>query len=138
MRYRHADLPSGAVVLRARLRLRPSTPERVAQAMDTVDAARRGQPKARSAGCAFKNPPGDSAGRLVDASGLKGPRVGDAMIAHEHGNFVINLGAATAADVVELLERVRASVPVPLEVEWRRWGFADGEPAAPGRAAARA
>ncbi len=132
LRYRHADLPVGAVVLRARLRFTPSTPERVAATLTAVDAARRGQPKARSAGCAFKNPPGDAAGRLVDAAGLKGLRVGDAMIAHEHGNFVINLGAATAADVVALLDTVRARVPVPLEVEWRRWGFADGDPAAPG------
>lgn len=132
LRYRHADLPPGAVVLRARLELVASTPERVAAALEGVDAARRGQPKARSAGCAFKNPPGDAAGRLIDVAGLKGTRVGDAMIAHEHGNFVINLGAATAADVVALLERVRAAVPVPLEVEWRRWGYPDGDPPAPG------
>lgn len=133
LRYRHADLPAGAIVLRARLRLVASTPDRVARALEGVDEARRGQPKARSAGCAFKNPPGDSAGRLVDVAGLKGVRVGDAMIAHEHGNFVVNLGAATAADVVALLDLVRAAVAVPLEVEWRRWGFAEGDPAAPGR-----
>lgn len=126
--YRRSALPPGAVVLRARLRLSPSTPDRVAQAEAAVDAARRGQPKARSAGCAFKNPPGDAAGRLIDVAGLKGTRVGGAMIAHEHANFVINLGDATAADVEALLARVRATVPVPLEVEWRRWGFADGEP----------
>lgn len=130
--YRRSALPPGAVVLRARLRLTPSTPARVARAEEAVDAARRGQPKARSAGCAFKNPPGDAAGRLVDAAGLKGTRVGGAMIAHEHANFVINLGDATAADVVELLERVRAAVGVPLEVEWRRWGLPGGEPAARG------
>ena len=138
LRYRHADLPPGAVVLRARLRLRASTPERVARALEEVDAARRGQPKARSAGCAFKNPPGDSAGRLVDVAGLKGARVGDAMISHEHGNFVVNLGAATAADVVHLLERVRAAVAVPLEVEWRRWGFEGGDPPAAGHAPGQA
>lgn len=126
--YRRSALPPGAVVLRARLRLTPSTPERVAAAEAAVDAARRGQPKARSAGCAFKNPPGDAAGRLIDAAGLKGTRVGGAMIAFEHANFVINLGNATAADVVELLERARAAVKVPLEIEWRRWGFADGDP----------
>ena len=138
LRYRHADLPPGAIVLRARLRLCASSPEQVAQALDAVDAARRGQPKARSAGCAFKNPPGDSSGRLVDVAGLKGTRVCDAMISLEHGNFVVNLGAATADDVVRLLERVRAVVEVPLEVEWRRWGFADGDPAAPGHAPASA
>jgi hypothetical protein len=47
---------------------------------------------------------------------------------------VVNLGAATAADVVGLLDQVRAAVAVPLEVEWRRWGFPDGDPAAPGHA----
>lgn len=123
LRYRHAAVPRGAVITRARLRLAASTPERVAAAMKPVDAARRGQPKVKSAGCAFKNPPGDSAGRIIDAAGLKGLRVGDAMIAHEHGNFIVNLGAATAADVVALLEEVRDRVDVPLDVEWVRWGF---------------
>lgn len=121
--YRHAELPEGAVITRARFRLARSTPDAVQRVMDDVDAARKGQPKTKSAGCAFKNPPGDSAGRIVDAAGLKGLRVGDAMVSHEHGNFIVNLGHATAADVVELLERVRAAVPVPLEVEWVRWGF---------------
>ena len=105
-----------------RLKFTPSTPEQVQTAMDVVDAARAGQPKVKSAGCAFKNPAGDSAGRIIDHAGLKGLRVGDAMVAHEHGNFVLNLGAATSADVEELLAQVQARVPVPLEMEWRRWG----------------
>lgn len=120
--YRRSSLPPGAVVLRARLRLTRSTPERVAEAMAGVDAARKGQPKAKSAGCAFKNPHGDSAGRLIDAAGLKGLRVGDAMVSHEHGNFIVNLGAATAADVLELVEQVRDAVSPRLDLEWRRWG----------------
>jgi len=123
LRYRHAKLPEDGLLLRARLALTPSTPERVAATMRTVDAARKGQPKNKSAGCAFKNPVGDSAGRLIDAAGLKGLRVGDAMISHEHGNFVVNLGAATAADVLALLDEVRRRVGVPLELEWRRWGW---------------
>ena len=121
--YRRATLPEGAVVTRARLRLARSSPEAVQRRMDDVDAARKGQPKVKSAGCAFKNPPGDSAGRLIDSAGLKGLRVGDAMVSHEHGNFIVNLGSATSADVTELLERVRERVSVPLEVEWIRWGF---------------
>jgi UDP-N-acetylmuramate dehydrogenase len=127
--YRRSALPAGAVVLRARFQLTPSTPERVAAAEEAVDRARRGQPKARSAGCAFKNPAGDAAGRLIDAAGLKGLRVGGAMVAHEHANFIINEGKATATDVFELLEAIRASVATPLEVEWRCWGVADGDPA---------
>jgi len=122
LRYRHARLPDGALILRARLRLTASTPDRVATAMRAVDDARKGQPKVKSAGCAFKNPAGDSAGRLIDRAGLKGLRVGDAMISHEHGNFVVNLGHATAADVDALLDEVRQRLDVPLELEWRRWG----------------
>jgi UDP-N-acetylmuramate dehydrogenase len=121
--YRHAHLPEGAVVTRVRLQLTPSTPADVQRTMDAVDAARQGQPKVKSAGCAFKNPPGDSAGRIIDAAGLKGLRVGDAMVSHEHGNFIVNLGSATAADVVALLAQVRDRVDMPLEVEWIRWGF---------------
>lgn len=121
--YRHSALPRGAVLTRARLRLTPSTPERVRARLTQVDAARRGQPKVRSAGCAFKNPAQDSAGRLIDAAGLKGLRVGNAMVSAEHGNFIVNLGGATAADVVALLERVRAALGVALETEWELWGF---------------
>lgn len=125
--YRRSALPAGAVILRARLRLTPSTPERVRVASEAVDAARRGQPKARSAGCAFKNPPGDAAGRLIDEAGLKGLQVGGAMVAFEHANFIVNLGDATAGDVETLLARIQRAVPVPLEVEWRRWGSPRGE-----------
>ena len=121
--YRHADIPEGAIITRARLRLSSSTPEAVNDALAKVDAARKGQPKIKSAGCAFKNPPGDSAGRLIDASGLKGLRVGDAMVAYEHGNFIINHGNATAKDVTELIKRIRERVDTPLELEWQLWGF---------------
>ena len=103
--------------------LTPSSPERVKTLLSKVDAARAGQPKVKSAGCAFKNPPGDAAGRLIDVHGLKGLRVGGAMISHEHGNFVVNLGGAKADDVITLLKRVRSQVEVPLQVEWRLWGL---------------
>ncbi|MEJ2287339.1 MAG: UDP-N-acetylmuramate dehydrogenase [Deinococcales bacterium] len=121
--YRQARLPEGAIVVRARLRLAPSEPGRVQAKLDAVDAARKGQPKVKSAGCAFKNPPGDSAGRVIDEAGLKGLRVGDAMVALEHGNFIVNLGAATARDVCALLALIQERTPIPLELEWRRWGF---------------
>ncbi len=121
--YRHSDLPTGAIVTRARLKLSRSSPERVTELMRQVDAARKTQPKVKSAGCAFKNPPGESAGRLIDLSGLKGLRVGQAMISLEHGNFIVNLGGAKAADVVELIKQVKQRVEVPLELEWRLWGF---------------
>lgn len=63
-----------------------------------------------SAGSIFRNPPGDSAGRLIEAAGLKGERIGDAQISTLHANFIINLGAATARDVMALVERARKSV----------------------------
>ena len=74
-----------------------------------------------SAGSFFKNPPGDSAGRLIEASGLKGLRVGAAMVSGRHGNFLVNTGGATAADVFRLMkivqERVQNDSSVCLEPE---------------------
>ena len=65
------------------------------------------QPKARSAGCIFKNPTECPAGRLVDEMGLKGLTVGGARVSVEHGNFIINKGGATAADFLKLIDRIR-------------------------------
>ena len=121
--YRRSALPPGAVLTRVQLRLTPSTKERVAATLAQVDAARKAQPKLKSAGCAFKNPPGESAGRLVDVHGLKGTRVGGAMVSLEHGNFIVNMGGATARDVTELLAVIKERVATPLESEWEFWGF---------------
>jgi UDP-N-acetylenolpyruvoylglucosamine reductase len=68
------------------------------------------QPRERSAGCVFRNPPGGAAGRLIDEAGLKGTRVGDAQVSPVHANFIVNLGAARAADVAALMRLVRARV----------------------------
>ena len=79
----------------------------------------------RNAGCIFKNPAGGSAGRLIDQAGLKGLRVGDAEVSPEHGNFLVNLGHASAAEFAELMETVRAKVRevhgVDLEPEVEIW-----------------
>ena len=64
----------------------------------------------KSAGCIFKNPPGASAGRMIDELGLKGHRMGDAMVSDRHANFFINAGAATCADMLRLVDDVRARV----------------------------
>jgi UDP-N-acetylmuramate dehydrogenase len=66
--------------------------------------------KTKNCGSVFKNPPGDSAGRLVQAAGLKGLREGKAVISDLHGNFIVNEGGATAADVARLIERACAEV----------------------------
>ena len=118
--YRHSQLPAGSIVTRVKLKLTPLGEEAVRAKIALVDAARKGQPKKKSAGCAFKNPTGDSAGRLIDAFGLKGTTIGKAMISHEHGNFLVNLGGATAAEVYALIQKVQAVLP--LEVEWEIWG----------------
>lgn len=119
-RYRHSALPKGGIVTRVKLKLQASSEEAVRAKIALVDAARKGQPKKKSAGCAFKNPPGDSAGRLIDVQGLKGTTVGKAMISLEHGNFLVNLGGATAAEMYALIRKVQAVLP--LEVEWEIWG----------------
>lgn len=121
--YRHSALPEGAVIVRARLEFTPSTPEQVQAKLKEVDAARKGQPKIKSAGCAFKNPQGDSAGRLIDVAGLKGLEVGGAMVSLEHGNFIVNTGKATGKDVMELLSLIKDKISIPLEIEWELWGF---------------
>ncbi|ACO46409.1 UDP-N-acetylmuramate dehydrogenase [Deinococcus deserti] len=119
--YRNSGIPRGHVVSRVRLKLRRSTPQAVLEKMDAADQARKGQPKMKTPGCAFKNPGGVSAGKLIDEAGLKGTRIGDAMIAPEHANFIVNLGGATAADVHALLDVIRARVGIPMELEYELW-----------------
>jgi UDP-N-acetylmuramate dehydrogenase len=73
--------------------------------------------KTKNCGSVFKNPPGDSAGRLVQAAGLKGAREGNAVISSLHGNFIINEGGATAVEVKQLIERVKVEVRRRFNVE---------------------
>jgi UDP-N-acetylmuramate--alanine ligase len=75
------------------------------------------QPREPSAGCIFKNPPGDSAGRIIDQLGLKGLRVGDAEVSPVHANFIVNRGRATGSDVIALVRRVRDEVRARRNIE---------------------
>jgi UDP-N-acetylmuramate dehydrogenase len=120
--YRRSGLAATSIVTRVKLALKTSTEAAVRDKIALVDAARKGQPKKKSAGCAFKNPAGESAGRLIDQKGLKGTQLGQAMISLEHGNFLVNLGGATAADMLGLIKHVQSHIP--LEVEWEIWGQA--------------
>ncbi len=121
--YRHAALPAGAVIIEAAFGLERGDPAAIRRAVSKLLVARnQTQPvEFRSAGCMFKNPAGDSAGRLVDAAGMKGARAGDAEISPKHANFIVNHGRARAADVLALVEAVRARVRdhagVTLELE---------------------
>jgi UDP-N-acetylenolpyruvoylglucosamine reductase len=110
--YRHCAELHHAIALGALLRSasRAGT-EAVKRQMDAYARKRHeSQPREPSAGCIFKNPPGQSAGRLIDESGLKRERVGDAQVSPVHANFIVNLGAARTADVLALVRRVRALV----------------------------
>jgi UDP-N-acetylmuramate dehydrogenase len=78
---------------------------------------RAAQPLLPSAGSVFKNPPGDYAALLIEEAGLVGARRGDAMVANEHANFIVNLGNARASDVRGLIDQVRTTVVQKLGVE---------------------
>jgi UDP-N-acetylmuramate dehydrogenase len=111
-----------SLVLTATLRLEHSTPAAVQAKIDQFVAHRRlTQPPGASMGSMFKNPPGDYAGRLIEAAGLKGSRIGDAQISPLHANFFINLGSARAAEVYQLIQLARQTVAekfgVQLELE---------------------
>jgi UDP-N-acetylmuramate dehydrogenase len=127
------------VILSATLRLRPDDPDAIRARLDDIRRWRREhQPLGiPSAGSVFRNPAGDSAGRIIDASGLKGLRVGGAVVSEKHANFIVNDGHGRAADVRRLVERVRATVVertgirLALEVEllgdWSGWPWPDEE-----------
>jgi UDP-N-acetylmuramate dehydrogenase len=110
--YRHSLLPAGAVVTRVEVRLRPGDVAASRAAMEAdVAHRRRTQPLHQpSFGSTFWNPPGRFAGQLIEAVGLKGHRVGGAMFSDLHANFIVNLGGATARDVLALMRLARARV----------------------------
>ncbi|MBN1668433.1 MAG: UDP-N-acetylmuramate dehydrogenase, partial [Anaerolineales bacterium] len=125
LEYRFSSLKRNAqpaVILAATLDLAHSQPELVEAKMEEFRAfRRRTQPPGASMGSMFKNPPGNYAGRLIDAVGLKGARRGDAQISELHANFFVNLGQAQAGDVYDLIElareRVLAETGIKLELE---------------------
>lgn len=125
--YRWSWLTGGRVALSATARLVPGDPAALQAAMAAHRARRSStQPLSkRNAGCIFKNPPGQHAGRLIEAAGLKGLRIGEAEVSPDHANFLVNHGHATPQDFAELMEavreRVRAVHGVDLEPEVEIW-----------------
>jgi len=120
--YRHCELPHGAVLTRARCQVRRGSQaqlleqQRVAKA--DVDRRRATQPLTLpNSGSVFVNPKGDFAGRLIEQAGLKGMTKGGAQISERHANFIVNLGAAKAADVIELIAIARSAVLAKAGVE---------------------
>ncbi len=128
--YRHVDLPAG-VVVGARLQLVPASRTHIeTRAKDYLQYRKQTQPLSQpNAGSVFKNPPQAAAGRLIEDAGLKGCRVGDAQVSPRHANFLVNLGRARAADMLELIDKIQRDVfrrtGVRLELEWRVVGDDD-------------
>jgi UDP-N-acetylmuramate dehydrogenase len=125
-RYRASDV-GDRVVVRALLAGTDADPKLLrARVRELVHERRTSQPGwVGNAGCIFKNPPGHSAGRLIDAAGCKGLRSGGILVSHRHANFFENAGNGTASDVLRLVDLVRdrvgRSAGVELEMEVRRW-----------------
>jgi len=102
----------GWAIVSARFRTTSASPKVVRARLLEVQTHRRStQPiEQRSLGSTFKNPPGEAAGRLIDACGLKGTRIGGAQISAKHANFIVNMGGATADDVLALMAEMRHRV----------------------------
>ncbi len=126
--YRHCGVDPKWIFTAAVLRGHREEPAAIARRMDEIRSAREAsQPiRAHTGGSTFKNPPGVAAWRLIDAAGCRGLRCGGAMVSEKHANFLINTGAATAADLESLGEEVRRRVHessgVLLDWEIRRLG----------------
>ena len=120
--YRHSTLPDGAIVVEATFAGTPGDPAAIQAEMDRIAAAREeSQPlRSKTGGSTFKNPEGHKAWELIDAAGCRGLRIGDAQVSEKHCNFLLNLGAATSADIEALGEEVRARVKATsgIELEW--------------------
>ena len=111
--YRHSFFSdNGGVVLRTRMRLQPGDPEAIGAKMkELADKRRASQPlELPSAGSTFKRPVGGFAAALIDEAGLKGYTVGGAQVSPKHAGFVVNIGGATCADVLALMDHIREVV----------------------------
>jgi UDP-N-acetylmuramate dehydrogenase len=110
--YRDANLPPGIVVTRVRLRLRKEAAAKVSSKLRELLTRRKmSQPSGHpNSGSMFRNPPGDFAGRLIEAAGLKGRRIGQAQISERHANFIVNLGGAKADEVRQLMDLALSEV----------------------------
>lgn len=125
--YRGSSIPEGSAVASMTVALTSGDPEELGREIRDLQLQRvRAQPKGRNAGCVFKNPEGLHAGQLIDELGLKGTRVGGAVVSPVHANFLVNDQGASAADVLALMGGVREQVAkqtgVELELEVKFWG----------------
>lgn len=110
--YRNLDLPAETIIIGAAFRLKKGEPERIAGRVREILSLRSEKHplEFRNAGSIFKNPRSIPAGRLIETAGLKGVRIGDAEVSPKHGNFIVNRGQASAAEVVSLIDLVQKRV----------------------------
>ncbi|HVC67310.1 MAG TPA: UDP-N-acetylmuramate dehydrogenase [Acidimicrobiales bacterium] len=130
--YRHTSIGPADVVVSATHRLRPGDPATGRRTIDEIVRWRRAnQPGGANAGSVFTNPPGDSAGRLIDACGCKGLRIGTAEVSPKHANFIQADRGGSADDVRRVMDAVRSAVFAAtgtlLSTEVRMVGFADAD-----------
>lgn len=126
----HGLIEPAEIITRLGIRLHREEPQKLRKLIEQYKQHRKKtQPVQQSAGSVFKNPPGDFAGRLIEQAGMKGMIHGKAQISERHANFIVNLGGASAADVVALIREARNrvhekfGVDLELEVELRgEWG----------------
>ena len=110
--YRNLDLPAETIIIGAAFRLRRGETEKISGRVGEIIGMRRKKHplEFRNAGSVFKNPRDCPAGRLIEEAGLKGIRIGDAQVSEKHGNFIVNRGLATAADVLRLIALIQQRV----------------------------
>lgn len=127
--YRSSGLPRGDIIVEGELRIKPGQTSTIRARMEaSLNKRKATQPLTKpSAGSVFRNPPGESAGRMIEDLGLKGYRVGDAEVSPVHANFIVNNGSATARDVLAIIMEVRRRVKdeygTELQTEIRFIGF---------------
>ncbi|VAV94326.1 UDP-N-acetylenolpyruvoylglucosamine reductase [hydrothermal vent metagenome] len=120
--YRHSELPSGSIVVSAKLRGESGDPVTIGAEMKRIaDEREASQPlRTKTGGSTFKNPNDKKAWQLIDAAGCRGLQIGQAQVSEKHCNFLINLGGATSADIEALGEEVRLRVKAHsgTELQW--------------------
>jgi UDP-N-acetylmuramate dehydrogenase len=126
--YRHCSVPDDVIFTTAVFQGKAGDPDAIAAEMTAIKEKREtSQPRNRTGGSTFKNPPGKNAWKVIDEAGCRGLKVGDAQVSELHCNFLINLGRASAADIETLgetvRERVQARSGIDLEWEIKRIGI---------------
>ena len=109
--YRYCSLKEKFVILSAKLKLKKRTKQEIKEGNEKYMKYRLStQPKGSSVGCIFKNPPNNSAGKIIDSCGLKGFKMKNLKISKKHGNFIINEGGAKAKEVFEMIQVIKTNV----------------------------